>query len=115
MKNKEIDKVFKILNKNNPSPTTELNYENVFTLLVAVVMSAQSTDKGVNKATDKLFKKAYGKRSNASLHSTTFNGIGTTCEVARESLKIISNEEFLQDVRNKGDYFTNELLKLKKE
>ena len=56
MKNKEIDKVFKILKKNNPSPTTELNYENVFTLLVAVVMSAQSTDKGVNKATDKLFK-----------------------------------------------------------
>ena len=56
MKNKEIDKVFKILKKKNPSPTTELNYENVFTLLVAVVMSAQSTDKGVNKATDKLFK-----------------------------------------------------------
>ena len=56
MKNKEIDKVFKILKKNNPSPTTELNYENVFTLLVAVVMSEQSTDKGVNKATDKLFK-----------------------------------------------------------
>ena len=53
-----INKIFKILKKENPSPTTELNYKDVFTLLVAVVLSAQSTDKGVNKVTEKLFKKA---------------------------------------------------------
>ena len=70
---------------------------------------------GAMVTTNALFKKAYGKRSNASLHSTTFNGIGTTCEVARESLNIISNDEFLQEVRNKGDYFFDELIKLKKE
>ncbi|MDQ7090667.1 MAG: endonuclease III [Methylococcales bacterium] len=38
-----------------PEPTTELNYQSHFELLIAVVLSAQSTDKGVNKATAKLF------------------------------------------------------------
>ena len=57
-KEQNINKIFKILKKKNPSPTTELNYKDVFTLLVAVVLSAQSTDKGVNKVTEKLFKKA---------------------------------------------------------
>ena len=57
-KEQNINKIFKILKKGNPLPTTELNYKDVFTLLVAVVLSAQSTDKGVNKVTEKLFKKA---------------------------------------------------------
>ena len=39
----------------NPHPKTELNYTSPFELLVAVTLSAQSTDVGVNKATDKLF------------------------------------------------------------
>lgn len=38
-----------------PNPTTELNYNSPFELLIAVVLSAQATDKGVNKATAKLF------------------------------------------------------------
>jgi endonuclease-3 len=41
----------------NPEPRTELQYGNAFTLLVAVVLSAQATDKGVNKATAPLFQK----------------------------------------------------------
>ena len=57
-KEQNINKIFKILKKENPSPTTELYYKDVFTLLVAVVLSAQSTDKGVNKVTEKLFKQA---------------------------------------------------------
>ena len=57
-KEQNINKIFKILKKENPSPTSELYYKDVFTLLVAVVLSAQSTDKGVNKVTEKLFKKA---------------------------------------------------------
>ena len=57
-KEQNINKIFKILKKENPSPTTELYYKDLFTLLVAVVLSAQSTDKGVNKVTEKLFKKA---------------------------------------------------------
>jgi endonuclease-3 len=43
------------LRDNNPKPETELNYSNPFELLVAVTLSAQATDVGVNKATDKLF------------------------------------------------------------
>lgn len=39
----------------DPKPTTELNFSSPFELLIAVILSAQATDKGVNKATDKLF------------------------------------------------------------
>lgn len=55
----KIDKIFQVLKKNYSSkPIIELNYTNNFTLLIAVLLSAQTTDKGVNKATDKLFKLA---------------------------------------------------------
>jgi endonuclease-3 len=47
--------IFTRLRNENPSPETELNYSTPFELLVAVALSAQATDKGVNKATDKLF------------------------------------------------------------
>ncbi len=43
------------LRANNPHPTTELNYSSPFELLIAVILSAQATDVGVNKATDKLY------------------------------------------------------------
>jgi len=58
MLTKVINQVFKIWQKNNPQPKTELEFTNNFTLLVAVVLSAQSTDIGVNKATKNLFKVA---------------------------------------------------------
>ena len=51
-------RIFQQLKDHNPKPTTELNYHSPFELLVAVALSAQATDKSVNKATDKLFKKA---------------------------------------------------------
>ncbi|WP_455202831.1 endonuclease III [Kaarinaea lacus] len=50
--------IFSRLKQHNPNPTTELNYKTPFELLVAVILSAQATDKGVNKATQKLFKVA---------------------------------------------------------
>lgn len=46
---------FSRLREGNPHPVTELNYTNAFTLLVAVALSAQATDVGVNKATKALF------------------------------------------------------------
>ena len=55
-KQKRIE-IFTRLRAENPAPTTELHYGNEFQLLVAVVLSAQATDKGVNKATAALFKK----------------------------------------------------------
>jgi endonuclease-3 len=47
--------IFERLRAANPEPTTELHYRDPFELLVAVILSAQATDKGVNKATAKLF------------------------------------------------------------
>ena len=47
--------IFSRLRDANPNPTTELNYNSAFELLIAVILSAQATDVSVNKATDKLF------------------------------------------------------------
>ncbi len=58
MKKADIDEFFHRLAADKPAPTTELEYENPFTLLVAVVLSAQATDVGVNKATPALFAAA---------------------------------------------------------
>ena len=53
-----IHEIFSRFRKANPEPRGELEHVNVFTLLVAVVLSAQATDVGVNKATRALFKVA---------------------------------------------------------
>ena len=55
MKHAEVVELFTRLRELNPHPTTELEYRTPFELLVAVVLSAQATDVGVNKATRKLF------------------------------------------------------------
>jgi endonuclease-3 len=47
--------IFRRLAEHNPEPTTELNYSSEFELLISVILSAQATDVGVNKATAKLF------------------------------------------------------------
>ena len=49
-------KIFSLLKKNNPSPSTELKYNSPFELLISVILSAQATDISVNKATVHLFK-----------------------------------------------------------
>lgn len=53
-KNKR-NEIFSRLQKDNPNPTTELNYDSPFELLIAVILSAQATDVSVNKATEGLF------------------------------------------------------------
>lgn len=55
MLKKDIPVFFNILKQDNPNPTTELLYGSDFQLLIAVLLSAQSTDVGVNKATKQLF------------------------------------------------------------
>jgi endonuclease-3 len=59
--------MFERLREINPRPTTELNYETPFELLVAVILSAQATDKGVNQATARLFPVARTPRDIAAL------------------------------------------------
>ncbi|MBK6802146.1 endonuclease III [Novosphingobium sp.] len=56
MKKDDIFEFFRRLAEENPSPETELEFGNTYQLLVAVVLSAQSTDVGVNKATRALFR-----------------------------------------------------------
>lgn len=53
----EMTEAFLRWQKQNPSPVSELEYKNPYTLLIAVVLSAQATDKSVNKATKALFEK----------------------------------------------------------
>ena len=55
----EIDEFFAVLSAANPQPVTELAYGNGYQLLVAVVLSAQATDVGVNKATRRLFEQVH--------------------------------------------------------
>lgn len=55
MNNAKRREILTRLRNENPQPKTELNYSSPFELLVAVTLSAQATDVGVNKATDKLF------------------------------------------------------------
>lgn len=55
-KAEETQEIMAEFERLNPNPLCELNYHNAYTLLVAVVLSAQSTDKGVNRATEELFK-----------------------------------------------------------
>ena len=62
--------IFSRLKAANPQPTTELVYSTPFELLVAVVLSAQATDKSVNIATRKLFKKANTPENIFSLSET---------------------------------------------
>jgi endonuclease-3 len=58
MKKAAIDEFYRRLAEKTPKPETELSWKNPYTLLVAVVLSAQATDVGVNKATGPLFKAA---------------------------------------------------------
>src|SRR5215469_2246495 len=57
MKSEDVDEFFRRLARERPDPRSELQFKNPYTLLVAVVLSAQATDAGVNKATEPLFQR----------------------------------------------------------
>ncbi len=67
MKKDQIEAFYARLQQANPSPTTELNYNNTFQLLIAVILSAQATDVSVNKATEALFRIAPTPEAMAAL------------------------------------------------
>lgn len=54
---KKLKKIFDYIKELFPAPETELHYSTPFQLVVAVMLSAQATDKQVNKVTEKLFQK----------------------------------------------------------
>ncbi|WP_029010892.1 endonuclease III [Azospirillum halopraeferens] len=63
MKTRDTEELFRRLAAANPEPKSELEYVNPFTLLVAVVLSAQATDAGVNRATRALFERVRTPRA----------------------------------------------------
>lgn len=67
LNNDELEIIFSRWQKQNPAPVSELDYKNPFTLLVAVVLSAQATDKSVNLATRQLFEIADTPQKMAAL------------------------------------------------
>jgi endonuclease-3 len=67
----EVQALFARLSSLNPEPTTELEYATPFQLLVAVILSAQATDVGVNKATQRLFPMANTPRAMVDLGEET--------------------------------------------
>ena len=67
MTGRQVATFFRRLQAVNPAPQTELAYRNPYTLLVAVILSAQATDTGVNKATERLFQVADNPRAMVEL------------------------------------------------
>jgi endonuclease-3 len=74
MKRADIDQFFRRLAAVNPAPKTELDYDTPYTLLVAVVLSAQATDASVNKATAELFMAADTPAAMAALGEERLRG-----------------------------------------
>jgi endonuclease-3 len=99
MKKEHIEPFFATLHAANPQPNTELEYTSVFELLAAVLLSAQATDVGVNKATRRLFPVANTPQKIISLGLTGLEGyiktIGLFRSKARhlmESCRILVNQ-----------------------
>ncbi len=83
----EITEVFRRLRDLKPEPQTELRYVNPYTLLVAVVLSAQATDAGVNKATPGLFAAADTPAKMAALGEDTVRDLIKTIGLYRNKAK----------------------------
>lgn len=83
----QIEEAFRRLRAANPAPTTELLHSNPFTLLVAVVLSAQATDAGVNKATPALFAAADNPQKMAALGEDRVRDLVKTIGLFRNKAK----------------------------
>lgn len=94
-------KIFSRFQENNPHPTTELNYSTPFELLIAVMLSAQATDVGVNKATPALFKKANTPKKMLALGEENLKDMIKTINLYKTKAKhIIKTCELLINEHN---------------
>lgn len=125
---KKINSLFHIFHMNNPDPKTELSYTNTFTLLIAVLLSAQSTDKGVNKATKKLFEIADNPQSildlgydglvdhikTIGLYKTKALNVLKTCEIIQKKYngEVPSTREALESLPGVGRKTANVVLNI---
>ena len=93
--------VEKKLNELFPNPKAPLNHKNAFTLLIAVLLSAQTTDKRVNIVTKELFKLASSAESMLKLGEAKVYDLIKTCGLAPKKAKaIIATSEILLDKHN---------------
>ena len=114
MNKAEIDSVFSRLAAANPAPRTELSYTNDFTLLVAVVLSAQATDAGVNKATPRLFAVADTPQKMARLGEAKLKSYIKTIGLFNSKAKNIIglSEKLISDFGGKIPETREELMSL---
>ncbi len=87
MKPEQINTIFARFQTHNPEPQTELQYTNPYTLLVAVTLSAQATDVGVNKATQKLFAVVDSPEKMLALGEESLKGYIKTIGLYRSKAK----------------------------
>ncbi len=118
--------IFERLRDANPEPTTELNHETPFELLIAVILSAQATDKGVNKATEKLFPAAKTPQAmldlgeeglkayirTIGLFNSKAKNILKTCRILQERYKsrVPDNRKALEELPGVGRKTANVVL-----
>ncbi len=110
----DVDRFFQLLSSLNPTPRGELDYVNEFTLLVAVVLSAQATDTGVNRATSPLFAIADTPEKMVELGEEALRGHIRTIGLYRNKAKnvIALSETLLSDFGGKVPDNRNDLMKL---
>lgn len=101
------DKLFNYLDKLFPSPKCELNYNKDYELLIAVMLSAQTTDKRVNKVTEVLFKKY------PSIKELSLANINDIEEIIREVGTYKRKSQYVHEItakliRDKYDYVPND-------
>lgn len=102
MNPKKRFKIFEALSKNTPHPTTELNYQTPFQLLIAVILSAQATDKSVNKATLLLFDKASNARELSQLKLSDIESCIKTIGLYKTKAKNILETAKIVQAKFKG-------------
>jgi len=125
MNPKKIREIFLRFQKQNPSPTTELQYHTPFELLIAVILSARATDVSVNKVTPILFKKAntpskmvqLGEKlqdyiKTIGLYKTKAKNILKTCHILLDEYqgKVPSEREALEKLAGVGRKTANVIL-----
>ncbi len=123
---KKINAIFTRFKRENPNPTTELQYHSHFELLIAVMLSAQATDKSVNKATEKLFpiantpekilalgeKKLQDHVKSIGLYKTKTTNILKTCQILIDKYhsKVPHDREALESLPGVGRKTANVIL-----
>ena len=99
---KQIDLFYSRLSQANPSPQSELDFVNSYTLLVAVVLSAQATDIGVNKATKALFAQVQSPEAMLELGEAALIGHIRTIGLYKTKAKNVMELSRLLLVRHHG-------------